>query len=158
MEDTPLVSMRRRLLKQEVDAHGNAEIARAAGKPDRQINDLIHGRASFGDRIARQLEKIRPDLPAGWLLLGPNQAEPLLDQQKNVEHLIAARSETQTRKTLRQASELLSLWLELPANRREELIAALRTELGKDVVDDIGLVVPARARRQSISKIKTSGQ
>lgn len=142
MEDTPLVALRRRLLRQEVEAHGNAEIARAAKKPDRQIADLVNGRASFGDRIARQLESLRPDRPAGWLVLGFEQPQPGIDQErKDIDYLIASRADAQTRKTLKAANELLSLWIELPAARRQSLIASLRQELGRNPDADAGLLI-----------------
>lgn len=159
MNDTPLVALRRQLLKREVDAHGNAAIARAAGKPDRQINDLIYGRTSFGDKIARQLEAIRPDLPSGWLVLGQTQtAQTIEDQQRGIEYLIAARAENQTRQTLKRANELLALWIELSDSRRDEIISQLRTELGKDNQDETARVIPARARTKPVAKIKAAGQ
>lgn len=69
MEDKPHVAARRAILAIEIEANGLANVARKAGKPDRQINDMAAGRKAFGDRIARDIEPLlRADLPAGWLV------------------------------------------------------------------------------------------
>ena len=46
--DEELVARRRLLLKQEIDKTSQADVARRAGKPDRQIGDMAEGRKSFG--------------------------------------------------------------------------------------------------------------
>ena len=157
MNDTPLVAKRRSLLRAEVEAHGNAEIARAAGKPERQISDLVNGRASFGESIARQLEALRPDLPAGWLVMGTHQTAPhLVGSPVDAEYVAAAQAEFISRKALKSANEMLSLWMELPTERRKEVIASLREELGKNKKNqsDIGIdVVAAPKKRQKTTII-----
>lgn len=67
--DEELVARRRRLLKQEIDKTSQADVARRAGKPDRQIGDMAEGRKSFGDSVAREIGPLlRPDLPRDWLI------------------------------------------------------------------------------------------
>ncbi len=69
MEKNDIAAARRALLQAEVNRQGLANVARAAGKPDRQINDMIAGRKSFGEKVAREIEsRLRPDLHAGWLV------------------------------------------------------------------------------------------
>jgi len=52
-------------------------VAKKAGKPDRQINDMAAGRKPFGDRISKQIGPlIRPDLPRDWLIY-PEDWQPL---------------------------------------------------------------------------------
>lgn len=69
MEDKPHVQARRTIIAKEIEADCLANIARKAGKPDRQINDMVAGRKAFGDRVARDLEPLlRPDLAPGWLV------------------------------------------------------------------------------------------
>jgi len=52
-----LVETRRRLLQGLVDKHGLSTAALMLGKPARQINDMLAGRKSFGDKVARQMEE-----------------------------------------------------------------------------------------------------
>lgn len=60
--------IRREKLRQIVEEMGLAAAARRFGKPDRQINDMLAKRKSFGERVAREMEEaFAPDLPAGWL-------------------------------------------------------------------------------------------
>lgn len=67
--DQELVTRRRQLLKQEIDKTSQADVARRAGKPDRQIGDMAEGRKSFGDSVAREIGPLlRPDLPRDWLI------------------------------------------------------------------------------------------
>ena len=69
MKDDSMISARKALLQAEVDRDGLAVVSRRAGKPDRQIKDMLTPRKTFGDRIARELEPVlRPDLPRGWLV------------------------------------------------------------------------------------------
>lgn len=136
--DDALITARRRLLSVEVQQHGQANIARKTGKADRQIGDLVAGRASFGDRIARELEPLlRPDLPAGWMVFAltaskdaPASSELKVEeppQNDYQEGLIDAKARVLTQ----QAAEIAALWIELSPERRTELRDQLRTELGK---------------------------
>lgn len=53
----PFTEIRRENLRALVAAHGQTNVAKAVGKPDRQIADLASGRApSFGEKVARDLE------------------------------------------------------------------------------------------------------
>ena len=45
---------------------GPAELGRAIGRRTNQTSDLLHGRAPFGERIARAIE-LFAGLPVGWL-------------------------------------------------------------------------------------------
>lgn len=49
--------VRKENLKRLVDQHGLAEAARIVGKPDRQVNDMLKGRKSFGYDVARDMEQ-----------------------------------------------------------------------------------------------------
>jgi len=63
-----VVDLRRHNLARLVDEHGLATIARKAGKPASQINDMVVGRKSFGEKVARSLEKaLDPVAPPMWL-------------------------------------------------------------------------------------------
>ncbi len=71
-----IVGIRRKNLSALVDAYGLAVVAKRAGKPDRQIKDIITGRRSFGEKIARAIEAAYdPDAPLGWLDLDPDRKE-----------------------------------------------------------------------------------
>ena len=50
----------------ERNLSGPAELGRAIGRRTNQTSDLLHGRAPFGERIARAIEQFA-GLPAGWL-------------------------------------------------------------------------------------------
>lgn len=128
MKDTPNITARRTLLRQEVQAHGQAEVSRRAQKPDRQIGDLIAGRVSFGDRIAKDIEQIRPDLPQGWLVF----AEKTLSE-KTSEHTYPAADAISAALTAREAQisyqlqELTRIWLQLPPQQRTDELLRLRS-------------------------------
>lgn len=51
-----IADIRRENLRALVEAEGLATIARRAKKPDRQINDMLAGRKSFGEKVARDIE------------------------------------------------------------------------------------------------------
>ncbi|WP_150124071.1 hypothetical protein [Cupriavidus nantongensis] len=51
-----------------VDQHGLAPVSRRLGKPASQISDMLAGRKSFGEKIARAMEVAwDSDRPTGWL-------------------------------------------------------------------------------------------
>lgn len=63
-----VADIRRANLQLLVDRDGLASVARRAGKPDRQINDMLAGRKSFGEKVAREIElNIHPAMKPGWL-------------------------------------------------------------------------------------------
>lgn len=65
---TDIQEIRRKTLAAIVERDGLASAARRFGKPDRQINDMIAGRKSFGEKVARAMESAYdPSLPSGWL-------------------------------------------------------------------------------------------
>lgn len=138
--DDALITARRQLLAAEVELHGQANIARKTGKVDRQIGDLTAGRASFGDRMARQLEPLlRPDLPAGWLVFAnatsepekttPNPKSAATEPTANDYHeeIIEHRAKT----LAQQAADIGAMWMDLSPARREEVRDQLRAELGQ---------------------------
>lgn len=60
--------IRRKILAEIVARDGLSSVAKRVGKPDSQINDMLNGRKSFGEKVARAIEKrYAPDLPSGWL-------------------------------------------------------------------------------------------
>lgn len=60
--------IRRENLRRIVEREGLAVASRKFGKPDRQINDMLAGRKSFGEKVAHQMEAhYAPDRPRGWL-------------------------------------------------------------------------------------------
>lgn len=60
--------VRRAKLSLIVEKMGLSIAAKRFGKPDRQINDMIAGRKSFGEKVARDMEThFAPDLEPGWL-------------------------------------------------------------------------------------------
>lgn len=77
MREDAVVVGRRALLSREIESQGLSVVAKKAGKPDRQINDMAAGRKPFGDRISKQIGPlIRPDLPRDWLIY-PEDWQPL---------------------------------------------------------------------------------
>lgn len=67
-----IADIRRENLQALVDRNGLASTAKRFGKPDRQINDMLAGRKSFGEKVARGMEaKYAPDRPLGWLDIPP---------------------------------------------------------------------------------------
>lgn len=63
-----IADIRRKALAAIVDRDGLSTVAKKVGKPDRQINDMLAGRKSFGEKVARAIESsYAPDLPPGWL-------------------------------------------------------------------------------------------
>lgn len=62
------VTIRRANLKHLVEEHGLASVAARVRKPARQLSDMIAGRKSFGEKVARAIEKEwDSSLPSGWL-------------------------------------------------------------------------------------------
>lgn len=60
--------IRRQVLAYFVETDGLSSFAKRAGKPDSQINDMLAGRKSFGEKVARDIEaKYDPSRPSGWL-------------------------------------------------------------------------------------------
>ncbi|RTL35398.1 MAG: helix-turn-helix transcriptional regulator [Rhodocyclaceae bacterium] len=63
-----LAETRRDRLRQIVEKMGLSPAAKRFGKPDRQINDMIAGRKSFGEKVASDMEtEFAPDVAPGWL-------------------------------------------------------------------------------------------
>jgi hypothetical protein len=63
-----LTEIRRANLRAIVDRDGLSSAAKRFGKPDRQINDMLAGRKSFGEKVARAMEAAYdPSRPLGWL-------------------------------------------------------------------------------------------
>lgn len=93
--DEKLVARRRQLLKQEIAKSSQADVARRAGKPDRQIGDMAEGRKAFGDSVAREIgPKLRPDLPRDWLIFAD---EFLIDTGNVTAFEMRARSKREDR-------------------------------------------------------------
>lgn len=65
---TTAAEIRRENLRILVSRDGLTATAHRFGKPDRQINDMVAGRKSFGEKVARAMEaNYAPNLPRGWL-------------------------------------------------------------------------------------------
>lgn len=59
---------RRLNLEQLVNKYGLAQVAKRMGKPASQISDMLAGRKSFGEKVARAMERAwDASLPALWL-------------------------------------------------------------------------------------------
>lgn len=72
--------IRRLNLSRLIKAEGLSVVAAKVGKPDRQLNDMVAGRKSFGEKVARAIEKAyAPSRAPGWLDLPATGYE----QQKN---------------------------------------------------------------------------
>lgn len=52
-----LADIRRENLRAIIDREGLAVAARRFQKPDRQLNDMVAGRKSFGEKVARAMER-----------------------------------------------------------------------------------------------------
>lgn len=62
------VAIRRKNLSSLIEAHGLTTFARAVKKPPRQLADMVAGRKSFGEKVARAIEKEwDPSRAPGWL-------------------------------------------------------------------------------------------
>lgn len=62
-------------LRMIVERDGLASAARRFEKPDRQLNDMLAGRKSFGEKVARAMEEsYDPSRPPGWLDITPTVA------------------------------------------------------------------------------------
>lgn len=60
--------IRRANLRLLVERDSLSSVARRAGKPDSQIKDMLVGRKSFGEKVARVIEKnLDPSRAPGWL-------------------------------------------------------------------------------------------
>lgn len=67
MRHMDIQDLRRKQLQSLVDRDGLSNVSRRLGKPERQINDMLKKRKSFGEKIARSLEKnSNPKLPNKW--------------------------------------------------------------------------------------------
>lgn len=63
-----IADVRRANLRFLIERDGLSSVARRAGKPDRQLNDMVAGRKSFGEKVARDIElSLDPSLKPGWL-------------------------------------------------------------------------------------------
>lgn len=63
-----LTDIRRQNLQKLVDDNSLAEVSRRTKKPASQINDMLAGRKSFGEKVARAIEvSWDPSMPRGWL-------------------------------------------------------------------------------------------
>ena len=72
----PIDSIRRERLAEIVSREGLAVASKRFGKPDRQINDMLARRKSFGEKVARAMEKsYSPTADPGWLDR-PSEEEP----------------------------------------------------------------------------------
>ena len=52
-----IANIRRANMQALVDRYGLSVVAKQACKPDRQINDMLAGRKSFGEKVARSIEE-----------------------------------------------------------------------------------------------------
>ncbi|HEY9279514.1 MAG TPA: hypothetical protein VIP51_05510 [Eoetvoesiella sp.] len=63
-----ITDTRRTVLQRLVDNEGLAAVAKKMQKPASQIKDMLARRKSFGEKVAREIEKnYNPDIEAGWL-------------------------------------------------------------------------------------------
>lgn len=63
-----IAGRRRASLQMLIDAHTLTGLSRIVGKPARQLNDIVKGRNSFGEKVARDIERAyAPDSNVGWL-------------------------------------------------------------------------------------------
>lgn len=63
-----IASIRRENLRRLVERDGLSLVAKHANKPARQLNDMLAGRKSFGEKVARAIElEMDPSRPPGWL-------------------------------------------------------------------------------------------
>ena len=63
-----ITAIRRANLKHIIEEHSLVSVAARVGKPARQLSDMVAGRKSFGEKVARAIEKEwDPSRPPGWL-------------------------------------------------------------------------------------------
>jgi hypothetical protein len=76
MELKQIRMQRLRELQSELGADGPVELGKAIGRKANQTSDLLSGRASFGEKVARSIEQ-HAGLPSGWLDEADLEATPL---------------------------------------------------------------------------------
>lgn len=79
-----MADVRRGKLQELVDESNLTAVANRLKKPIRQINDMLAGRKTFGDKVARQMEQ-EGNLPPYYFdgLTQPRQSEPVLKGDPN---------------------------------------------------------------------------
>lgn len=146
----PIVRIRRKNLSVLVDAHGLAVVARRAGKPDRQIKDIIAGRKSFGEKIARAIEAAYdPDAPLGWLDIDPDVTS---DSQEAVKA-------TQTSHPVRDAisaadRELLSRYRSAASETRAAVDLLLLSKSEREMIEPSMWTMIVAVESQSLSALR----
>lgn len=82
--------IRRSVLRAIVERDGLAVAAKRFGKPDSQINDMLAERKSFGEKVARDMERAYDSSrPPGWLDIEESQlpvyVPPAIESSSSVE-------------------------------------------------------------------------
>jgi len=90
-----LADIRKAQLQKLIDETSLAEVARRLGKPDRQLNDMLANRKSFGEKVARNMEEnANPVLPKYYFEgeFGPPTERYDVDQEKINETPVVGKS------------------------------------------------------------------
>lgn len=80
-----VVTQRRENLALLVSEHGVSSVAKRMRRSPTQVSDMLHGRKSFGEKVARAMEKEwDASRPPGWLDLDPSYPEQAPPFDENV--------------------------------------------------------------------------
>ncbi|AEJ01233.1 putative phage repressor [Nitrosomonas sp. Is79A3] len=105
--------IRRAKLQAMVDALGLSVVAKRFKKPDRQINDMLAGRKSFGEKVARAMEDVsEPKVPNGFFDQDDNTITLNVDDKELL--------------------QLMRLMVKLPPKKRTSLRNFLDEEVEQD--------------------------
>lgn len=144
-----LADIRRTNLRAIIDREGLAVAARRFQKPDRQLNDMLAGRKSFGEKVARAMERnYDPAMPPGWLDLPPDSALPLP----------APKPGTDDNAPIQAAAELWRSYLRADAEAQRVVDIVLdreRGEIGATLKSAITTALLA-AKREPSARTKTA--
>lgn len=79
---TDLSTTRRQNLGRLVDQYGLTQVAKRVAKPASQIRDMLSGRKSFGEKVARAMERAwDSDMPLNWLDTAGDESTPTLPNE-----------------------------------------------------------------------------
>ncbi len=123
---------RRERLREIIKREGLASAAKRFNKPDRQLNDMLAGRKSFGEKVARAMERsYDSSLPPGWLDAAPEQQIEKIEPATVDLAAVADQSQIDeaARTLAEESAEIARMWLTIQQDRREYIRRLLEDEV-----------------------------
>lgn len=116
-----ITERRRKNLAALVNKYTQAKAGEKFNKPSRQLGDMIAGRKSFGEKIAREMERnYAPHYPAGWL------DSPVTIDPDDLEDKPSNSSAQPSNELTPRQQALLGLFEGLTASQQDALIRELK--------------------------------